>query len=169
MNSVFRHSGRSHLTLLLMHSSKSVASVCYLAFPFASACEFCFHISSITSPCTANKSIQYYRNYPMAASPPMSPILCNYCLPVHVSISKQIQMVLSLDNGLLPNLGKASHLCFLPLVEHTTVGLLNPSRKLLQGVLSVLQPDWEFTLFTTHVLRIVTLSICIIIVVPNLW
>jgi len=46
---------------------------CCITFLFSLPPEFCLHISSETSPPTAGKSIQHYKNYPTAASSGISP------------------------------------------------------------------------------------------------
>jgi hypothetical protein len=64
-------------------------------------------------------------------------------------------------------LEKPIHPDFLPLVEHSIVGLPYPLGKLLQGGFGWLQATREFTLCTAQVQLIVNLITCIILVLGN--
>jgi len=68
-----------------------------------------------------------------------------------------ITSVLPPDNGPMLLLEKPRLPYFLPLVEHTIVGLPHPFGKLLQGELRLLQANWGFACSTAQVRRIVIL------------
>jgi hypothetical protein len=51
-------------------------------------------------------------------------------------------MILSPDNGPMHLFKKPSHPFFVPVVEHTKVGLPHPFGKLLQGEFSLVQAEW---------------------------
>ena len=77
--------------------------------------------------------------------------VCIRRLPVQGSISQLVQTVLSRDNGPMLFLEEPSHQYFLPLVEHTKVGLPHPFCKLLQGEFRLFQADWGFAFSPTQV------------------
>ena len=94
--------------------------------------------------------------------------ICNHRLPVQGSFLNLFQMVLPLHNGPMLLLQPPSHPSFLPLVEHTVVGLPHPFGKLLQGEFDLLQAHWLLACCTAQVQQMVTLIICIIFDVVNI-
>jgi len=66
-------------------------------------------------------------------------------------------------------LWKPSNPYFLILVACTLVGLPYHDRKFLQGECGFLQADWRFALCTAQLQGTITVIMCIIIVMRNLW
>jgi len=94
--------------------------------------------------------------------------ICNCHQPVQRSISQHFRTVLSKDNGLMLLLSKPNHPYFLPLVEHTKVGLPYAFGALLQGVFHLLQADWGIAFSPAQVGLIIGLIIRIEFVIWNL-
>jgi len=94
--------------------------------------------------------------------------ICNHHLPFQGFISNWFETVLPQDHGLMLLLQKASHPCFLPLVESTAVSLPHCFAKLFQEEFSLRQADWQIAFYTAEVGQIVALTSSIIIIVRNL-
>jgi hypothetical protein len=84
---------------------------------------------------------------------------------VQVFISKLFQIVLPLDDAPKLCLQKPSHKYFLPLVEHTVVGLPHSIRKLFIAEFNYLETVWG----TSHVQSIIVLIIGIILIIAILY
>jgi len=141
---------------------------CWLAFPFASPSGFFLRISSKTSQPTAAKSVQNYRNCLQSACSPMS-AKYQKPLPSHGGVYLQVASNHSASGSWADVfLQKPNHPYYLPVVDHTDVGLPHIFDILLQGELGLLRADWRFAFSPSHIQWIFTVIMCLIFVVGQL-
>jgi hypothetical protein len=128
----------------------------------------CTYLHTYHNPISSNPGSRF-KNFQRKPAFKSLQKFCNCQLPVHGSMSHLFQLVWSPDYGLMLLLLRPSDPYLLPLLERTKLRLIHSFGKLLQGEFHVLQADWGFGFHPTQVQRIVTLIICTVFVIGNLW